>query len=214
MATGITTRHHRRCPSRAGGKCGSPCAPVYEAWVWDKREKKKIAKRFSSLTEAKNWRGDAVPAVRKRELKPPSKLTLEAAALEWLALVDSDVIISRKKKQPDKPSVKRSYRTSLTKHVFPDLGARRLSDVTADDVQALIERMGKNGKQGQTVRNVIVALQGVYRRYRREVIMDPTKDLDLPSPGGSRSWEGTPADAKELLDPLPFDLRALYATAF
>src|SRR5581483_2653506 len=218
MATGITTRHGRGCPSRSGGKCDSPCTPAYEAWVWDKRAAKKIVKRFANVTEAKNWRGDAVPAARKGVLRSPSKLTLRAAADEWLDKIETGVVLSRNRR-PYKPSVVRGYRADLENHVLDDLGGLKLAEVTADDLQALIERLSQKTEDrkalsGSKVRNVIVALQALYRYYRRQVMVDPTHDLDLPERGGRREWTGTPQDAKALLDPLPFDVRAVYATAF
>ncbi len=47
MAAGIRTRHSRSCRSREGGRCN--CKPSYEAWVYSKRDDKKIRKTFKSL---------------------------------------------------------------------------------------------------------------------------------------------------------------------
>jgi hypothetical protein len=62
MAAGIRTRHGRSCRSRDGGRCN--CSPSYEAWVYSKRDDKKIRKTFKSQAEAKAWRADAERAVR------------------------------------------------------------------------------------------------------------------------------------------------------
>jgi integrase len=67
---------------------------------------------------------------------------------------------------------------------------------------------------GSKVRNVIVAVQALYRRFRRQVTVDPTHDLDLPEVAGRREWSGTPVDAEATLEPLPDDVQAIYATAF
>lgn len=64
------------------------------------------------------------------------------------------------------------------------------------------------------MRNVLVPLQALYRRHRREVPVDPTSGLDLPEPARPRERAATPAEATELLAALPDDLRPLYATAF
>jgi len=56
MAAGIRTRHGRSCRSRDGGRCN--CAPSYEAWVYSKRDNRKIRKTFHNLAEAKTWRAD------------------------------------------------------------------------------------------------------------------------------------------------------------
>src|SRR5215208_4880349 len=81
--TGIRARHSRACQTSAGERCN--CSPAYEAWVYSKRDGKKIRKTFQSLAEAKGWRSDAESAVRKRTLRAPLKITLTEAAAEWLA---------------------------------------------------------------------------------------------------------------------------------
>ena len=61
LPPGIRIRHVRACPEPKGGRC--TCRPViYESWVWDKREERKVYKRFESLAEAKGWRADTVGA--------------------------------------------------------------------------------------------------------------------------------------------------------
>ncbi len=80
---GITTRHRKPCRSREGGRCN--CRPSYEAWVFSKRDGRKIRRTFSDLAEAKSWRSDAQGAVRKRTMRAPSKTTLEEAGKVWLA---------------------------------------------------------------------------------------------------------------------------------
>ena len=77
MAAGIRTRHGRSCHSRDGGRCN--CSPSYEAWVYSKRDDKKIRKTFRELAEARSWRADAELAVRKRTLRAPSKMTIAEA---------------------------------------------------------------------------------------------------------------------------------------
>jgi integrase len=47
-----------------------------------------------------------------------------------------------------------------------------------------------------------------------EVPLDPTDGLDLPAPGGRRERVASPREAAELLEALPDDEQALWATAF
>jgi integrase len=61
---------------------------------------------------------------------------------------------------------------------------------------------------------VLVPAQALYRRHRRQVLADPTDGLDLPEAGGRRERVASPAQAAALLDALPEDHRALWATAF
>src|SRR5215212_914218 len=74
MAAGIRTRHSAKCASYNGGRCN--CKPSYEAWVYSKRDDKKIRSTFKSQAEAKSWRTDAEAGVRQRTLRAPSKVTL------------------------------------------------------------------------------------------------------------------------------------------
>jgi hypothetical protein len=73
--TGITARHSRTCASReTGAHCN--CTPAYEAWVWSKRDAKKIRQTFTgkgALAEAKGWRSDATRAVRLKKMRAPQR---------------------------------------------------------------------------------------------------------------------------------------------
>src|SRR2546423_15241055 len=82
---GITTRHSRVCASRTGARCN--CEPSYEAWVYSKRDGKKIRKTFSgqgALSAAKNWRSDSTRAVRLKQLRAPTNKTVRQAVDEFL----------------------------------------------------------------------------------------------------------------------------------
>src|SRR5690349_9730422 len=83
---GIRTRHSRSCRSNEGGRCN--CQPSVEAWVWSKRDEKKIRRTFTgvgALAAAKGWRADASTQVRDRKLRAPSTRTVRQEVDEWLA---------------------------------------------------------------------------------------------------------------------------------
>jgi integrase len=186
-------------------------------WVWDPRAGKKIYRTFSgkgAKSEAKTWRSDAVPAIRKHQLRAPTRLSLRDAWESWITAAERGEVQSRFKR-PYKPSALRGYRADMSNYVLPVLGARRLADITADDVQALIERLNGNGLSGSKVRNVIIPLQALYRRNRRQVPVDPTEGdaLDLPEVGGRRERVAQVAETVALLKGLSEDLRPIYATA-
>ena len=185
----------------------------WEAWVYDRRTKQKIRRTLPTQAEAKSWRVDATSAVRKGGLRTPSRLTLREAAEAWLEQAERGEVL-RRYRRPYKPSVLRGYRADLEHYVLPDLGAARLGDLTADDFQALVDRLVGAGLSGSKVRNVLVPCQALYRRHRRQVLADPTDGLDLPEPGGRRERVASPGEAAVLLDALPEDERALWATAF
>jgi integrase len=208
---GIVAKHSRSCASRDDKNCN--CKRTYQAWVWSKRDQKKLYKTFPTLAAAKGWRSDASGNVRRGAMRGGPSVTLNDAANEWLEKAEGGEILSRHRK-PYKPSTLRGYRDDLENHVLPDLGALRLAEVTADDLQELVGRLIVAGFSGSKVRNVIVAVQAVYRHNRRRVLVNPARDLDLPETGGTREWDGTPEDAKAYIDAAREEERAMWATAF
>jgi integrase len=214
IPTGIRVRHSRSCASTEGRKCS--CNPSYEAWVYDKRTNTKRRRTFTgrgALTAAKAWRRDASPLVVKGALVQSSGLTLQQAWDDWVGKAEAGEILSRHKR-PYKGSTLRGYRSDMKEYVLDDFGAHRLSELTADDFQNLVERLIGKGLSGQKVRNVLVPCQALYRRYRRQVMSDPTDGLDLPEGAERRERAAAPKEATELLEPLADDVAAIYATAF
>jgi integrase len=209
--TGITVRHGRACRSRDGANCN--CTPTFVAWVWSKRDGKKLYRKFETVSAAKQWRADATGSVRRGSLRATPAVTLREAWSVWLEAAERGEILSRYRR-PYKPSALRGYAADVERYVLPDLGAIRVADVTADDFQALVDRLVGAALSGSKVRNVLVPCQALYRRHRRQVLADPTDGLDLPEPGGRRERVASPDEAAVLLEALPEDERALWATAF
>jgi integrase len=186
---------------------------AWEAFVYDRRAKKKIRRTFPTLAEARAWRHDAATAVRKGTLRPSTGKTVQTAWAEWLEGAEAGAILSRNREQY-KPSTLRGYRRDMARYLLPELGAYRLADVRPDDVQAIVERLNGQGLSGSRVRNLLVPLQSLYRRHRREVPSNPTEGLDLPPAGGRRERAVSPEEAAALLDALDEADRPLWATAF
>jgi integrase len=212
MATGIVVRHGRKCATRKGGRCS--CRPSYRAWVYSKRDGKKIVKSFPNEAEARGWRTDAMKLVKDRKLRAPTSRTLAQEVEEWLDLARKGAIHS-KRKQPYKPSVVRNYEISLRKRVLPVFGNRKLGEIDYADLLDLQERLQGEGVSGSTIRNTFVPLQAVYRRARKKgsVSINPATGLVLPV-AGVRERAATPQQALELLAPLPELERAIWACAF
>jgi integrase len=210
--TGIRTRHGRRCRTREGGQCN--CSPTYEAWVYSKRDRKKIRRSFPTYAAALGWRTDARKAVKDRKLRAPTSRTLRQEVEEWLEGARAGRILS-KREQPYKPGVVRNYELALRLRVLPELGDRKLDAIDLADLLELKERLIGDGCSASTVRNTFVPVQAIYRRARlsQRVATDPTIDLPLPT-AGVRDRAATPQEAAELLEPLAELERALWATAF
>src|SRR5512133_53521 len=208
---GIRARHSRACASRTGARCN--CQPSYEAFVFSKRDGKKIRKTFPTMAAAKNWRSDATRAVRLKKLRAPTTQTLRQAVDEFLEGARKGEI-RNKRKQPFKPATIRQYESALKLRALPDLGDRRLSDIEPRDLLELKEHLLGEGISDSTVRNAFVPLQAIFRRAVKngDLALNPT--LDLPAGDQGRERAATPAEAAALIDALPEAERALWATAF
>jgi integrase len=209
---GIRARHSRSCRTRDGGTCN--CTPTFEAWVYSKRDEKKVRKSFPTLAAAKGWRIDAMKQVKDKRLRAPSPRTLRQEVEEWLAGARSGEI-RNKREQRYKPAVVRNYELALRLRVLPDLGDRKLADIDLADLLDLKEHLQGTGCSDSTIRNTFVPLQAIYRRARRSgtVSVNPTLDLGLPT-AGRRDRAATAQQATALLDPLAALERAMWATAF
>src|SRR5579885_1012260 len=91
VATGISVRHSRYCPSLDGGQCtagrrtGNPCRLQYRAEVYDPRTRAKIRETFPTLDAAKKWRAGKVGDASRGIPIAPVRKSLREAAEEWLA---------------------------------------------------------------------------------------------------------------------------------
>ena len=209
---GIRARHARACRSHDDGRCG--CRPSWEAFVYLKREDRKLRKTFPTLAAAKAWRADALSASSRGRLRAPTTLTVRQAADELLAGMRDGAIPTRSGGRY-KPAAIRGYERSLRLRVLPELGDSRLSDVTRADVQELADCLTAQGLSASTVQNTLDPLRVIFRRaIRRDVVaVDPTKGLELRRPSGRRERIASPDEAAALLDALPDADRALWATA-
>jgi len=212
MAEGIRKRHSQDCPGRSGGRCR--CKGGYRAEVYSPLDGRKIRKTFARESEAKSWRADAKRALDRGALRAPSRRTLREAAEAWLDAADRGDIHSRSGR-PFKPSTLRGYRLALHERILPALGSRKLSTVTTADLQALVDRWQAEGQAASTIRNSIKPLQAIYRRAssREGLPVNPTHDLELPVPNPTEVEVVAPRAAVRLLEELPIEDRAVWATA-
>lgn len=210
LPTGIRARHARGC----AGADSCSCTPSYEAWVYLKREDRKVRRTFARLAEAKAWRADASGAARRNQLRGPSSTTVEEYALEFLAGAKDGSIPNRSGDRYS-PASLRGYERGLRLRVLPEIGSRKLTDVTRADVQDLVDRLTGQGLSPSTVLNTLDPLRRMYdRAVKRDLVaIDPTDGLELRRPKGRRERIATPAEAARLIAALPETVRAIYATA-
>ncbi len=216
--TGIRVRHSRSCPANDGGTCTQGrrdgCTPAFEAWVYSKRDGKKIRRSFPTLAAAKGWRADASSALRRGTLRATTSTTVRDAAAAWLEGARTEAIRTRSG-DAYKPSALRGYESALRDRMLPELGAAKLSEVRRADVQDIVERLLAQGLDPSTIRNAIMPLRVIYRRAlaRGDVAVNPTAGLELPAVRGKRDRIASPGEAAQLIEALPINDRALWATA-
>jgi integrase len=212
-APGICERHSKQCASLHGRRCS--CSPSFEAWVYSRRDGRKIRRTFHSRADAKAWRHDALVALRKGALRSTARLTLKQASDEWLEGARDGTIRDRSG-DAYKPSTLRGYEAAFRLRIVPDLGAFRVSDLRPRDVQDFADRLLAQGMDPSTVRNAVVPLRALYRRYvaRGEVATNPTTGVSLPAVRGVRDRIAAPKEAKKLIGALLPKDQAVWATAF
>jgi integrase len=210
--TGIRKRHSRSCRSRAGERCN--CRASYEAWVYSKRDAKKIYKTFPTEAAAKGWRADAMNALNRGRLRAPKPTTLNQAADGFLRGAREGSIPKRGGGRY-KPATIRGYERGLRDHLLPALGHLRLADIARADVQDLADQLTAAGLAASTVQNTLDPLRAIYRRaLRRDVVaIDPTEGLELRRPDGRRDRIASPMETVALLTALPDFERVVWATA-
>jgi len=208
--TGIRQRHGRGC--RAQVRCACP----WEAFVYSKRDGKKIRRTFPTKAAAVIWRNDASTAVRKKVLRAPTSITLEQATQEWLDGARKGLIRNRSG-DTYKPSAIRAYEAALRLRVRPELGSMRLTEITLTDLQDLVDRLLAEGLNASTIGGTIIPLRAIYRRAlsRPEMglMVNPATGLRMPAVRGGRDRIAAPDECAALLAALPRGDRALWATA-
>ena len=210
--TGIRTRHGRACASRSGRVCN--CNPCYEAWVYSARDQQKIRRTFPTFAAAKGWRHDAASGVRKGTMSVPTRLTLEQAAEAWLEGAKKGAVLTRSGTR-FKPAVLRGYEADLRRYVLPELGTHALAQIRRADLQALVDRLVGDGRSPSKIHCVLMPVRAICRHAieRDGLLVNPTTNLRLPIADGRRERAASAREVGELLEALPPDLQALWATA-
>jgi integrase len=182
--------------------------------VYSKRDGKKIRKTFATQTEARAWRQESGVAVHKMLMRAPTAITVAQATEAWLEGAREGWIRNRSGDRY-KPAAIRAYETGWRVRVKPAIGSMRLSDVTRNDLQDLVDTLVAEGWNASTVVVTIASLRVVYKRAlaRGEIAVNPAVGLQMPSVRGGRNRIATPPECVLLLNALSERDRPLWATA-
>jgi hypothetical protein len=126
---GITIRHQMSCALPAGTRCS--CTPGYQVTISHGRGHRQC-RTFPTLEKAKAFRVQA-KAQKERARVRDHALTLREASEQYLAGARAGSIAGRGGTRY-RPSVIRGYEQVLNLHVLPDLGGRRLADISPIDL--------------------------------------------------------------------------------
>ena len=166
------------------------------------------------MREARAWRARAQVELGRGRLDAPCRTTLRDAAELWLVEARAGVVRTRSGDRY-KPSALRSYEQALNARLLPRFGDKRLSALSRLMLQELVDELVAQGCAPSTVRNAVLPLPAIYRRalQRQELTANPTLKLLVPAVRERRERVARPAEAEALLEALPADQRALWATA-
>jgi integrase len=147
-------------------------------------------------------------------MRAPSPTALGEAADAWLAGARAGVIRTRSG-DPFKPSALRTYEQGLRLRILPELGRVKLSELTRNDLQDLVDRLVASGMSASAVGVTLLPVRAIYKRAvkRGEIAVNPTADLELPAVRGGRDRIASPDECSRLLERLPETDRPLWATA-
>jgi len=212
VAEGIRKRHSKNCSAREGGRCN--CKAGYEAWVFSRRDGKKIRRTFAREAEAKSWRADALGALARGGLRAARPITLDEAWRTWHQGAVAGAVTNRSG-DVYKRSALRSYEQGMRLRVLPEFGAVRLSELHRPDLQEFADRLLAEGLNPSTIQVTILPLRAIFRRAlsRGELAVNPCNGLQLPAVRGRRERYATPAEAAALIAAVPATDRPVWATA-
>jgi integrase len=151
--------------------------------------------------------------LKQGKLRAPTPDTVRQAGEALIAGMKDGSIRDRSGK-PYKPSTIRSYDASLERHVYPELGARKLSDVLYPDLQDFVDGMAAKGLDGSTIRNTINPVRVIYRRARYSIPVNPTTGLEMIARGEKPRRVVSADVAAKMIESVPLEERALRGTAF
>jgi integrase len=137
---------------------------------------KRRAKLFDRKSDGEAWLVETSHDL-KRGLHTPAGVspTVKEAGALW---------IKRCNEKKLEQSTIRGYEEHTDLHIYPLIGAKKLSDLTAPAVNAFADRLREEGRSPEMVRRVVGSLGAIFREARRRGLsnVDPTAGLKIDRP--------------------------------
>lgn len=216
-AEGIEIRHRAACRTRNGGqRCN--CTPSHRAQVSAPDTGETIRRTFPSETAAIQWRRDMLTAFANGSPtveRAAAAITISAGLDELIARIKDGRTLNRSGR-PYRPATIRSYEHTADIYLRPMMGHLRVADVRRRDVQDFVDGLRAAGLSASSVHNKLDTLRVLFKLgIEREWCDDsPCVNLRLPAVRSKRPKIADPDRARELIEALPIEQRALWATLF
>jgi integrase len=224
---GIEVRHEKDCPNfkiKDRTTC-SKCTLKFRVNLWDKAHAKPLRGSWcANLPQVRREALDAQNKIALGQTTDAPAVTFREYAETWLEGVENGEVRNNRGK-PYKPAVVRQYRSSLTKHVLPALGALKVDQVKRRHIQELADRLSIE-YAGGSVRAHMSPIRAIFTHaIQREVVhVNPTDKLSLPAADKRKVVQEATGEKREmvirsaadvlaLIDRLPERDRPVFATA-
>jgi integrase len=140
----------------------------------DGRRRWKTAEGFDNLSDA----DDLLATLKQEKKKKGSRLA--SSRLTFAELVAE---YQQRERRTLGERSRELYDTNLRLHVLPVLGRKRVSDITAEDVARLVDKLEGEKMSPWSIRNCLTTISSVYRAMRLpSPVRDLTKDERPRSP--------------------------------
>jgi integrase len=208
---GILRRHDASCPAKDGGRCR--CTPRYIARTTVDGQRR-IAPTAPSLPEARKrlraLHDAGVQAVADSDRGP----SVTDAFGTFVDDARAGIALNRSGRTY-KPRALDDYVAAFGKHAKPTVGNRAIAAVTRGDVQALLDKLARDGVGDSRRHSVATALRALWKWAGARDLCDPDALAGLRMPALRRTKRRvlTPAQVTQVLKPLKGRTRLGYAIA-
>jgi hypothetical protein len=124
----------------------------------------------------------ATTTAERAVVAQPPPVTTAAAIEQFIAAAEQGLAVNRSGRRY-RPSALRDVTGILRLHVAPALGERAVAEVRRPDIQALVDRLGREGLSESRIRSVISALRALYSHAIDQgfIEFNPADGLTMPS---------------------------------